>query len=250
MRPFDSNRVRSRQAEDTKAPLTVATKAEAQLDRQIGLIPSRSAILVVGFTLALLALAIFGWLAGNVYSEEATILDDSLGAYLHDLSSPALDNAMWFASLVGSLTVIGPLFVAVTSWLLWLHRRREALFLTVALLGGVALNQTMKAFFHRPRPVLPWAEVIPEYSFPSGHSMNSFVFYAALALIAWVVLGRGKGIAAFCAATVLVLAVGASRVYLGHHYFSDVLGGYSAGLLWLLISATAVEGGRRQASAA
>ncbi|MDQ3327798.1 MAG: phosphatase PAP2 family protein, partial [Chloroflexota bacterium] len=200
MPPSDSSSAQSRQSGDTKAPLTVATEAEAQLDRRVGLIPSRSAILLVGFALALLALAVFGWLAGNLYTEEATILDDSLGSDLHGLSSPALDTAMWFTSLVGSLAVIGPIFVTVAGWLLWRRRWREALFLAVALLGGGALNQMMKVFFHRPRPVLPWAEVIPEYSFPSGHSMNSFVFYAALALITWVVLGRRKGIAAFCAA--------------------------------------------------
>jgi len=86
--------------------------------------------------------------------------------------------------------------------------------------------------------------VIPEYSFPSGHAMNSFVYYGALALVVWAVWGRGKGLIACTAAGFIVLAVGVSRVYLGHHYFSDVLGGYSGGLLWLFISATAVEGGR------
>ncbi len=235
--------------QDAEAPLTIATDAQARLDEQVGLVPSRISILTVGFALALLALTVFGWLAENVYDEEATILDDSLGPYLHGYSAPALDTAMRFASLVGSLMVIGPLFVLVAVWLLRLGRAREALFLAVALVGGIVLNQSMKVFFQRPRPVLSWAEAIPEYSFPSGHAMNSFIFYASLAVIAWVVLGRRRGIAAFCVAFVIVFTVGGSRIYLGHHYFSDVLSGYSAGLLWLLISVTAVLGRRRAHSA-
>lgn len=228
--------------QDVDAPLTIATDAEARLDEQVGFIPSRISILAVGFALALLALSVFGWLAENVYDEEATIIDDSLGPYLYGPSVPALDTAMRLASLVGSIVVIGPLVVLAAVWLLRLGRAREALFLAVSLVGGVVLNQSMKLFFQRPRPFLSWAEPIPEYSFPSGHAMNSFVFYTSLAVVAWVVLGRRRGIAAFCAAFVFVFAIGVSRIYLGHHYFSDVLGGYSAGLLWILISVTAVLG--------
>lgn len=249
MSSLDSDEGRPQTVQDVEAPLTIGTDAEAKLDEQVGLIPSRISILTVGFALALLALSVFGWLAENVYDEEATILDDSFGPYLHGLSAPALDTAMRLASLVGSILVIGPLFVLVAVWLIKLGRAREALFLAVALVGGVVLNQTMKVFFRRPRPVLSWAEPIPEYSFPSGHAMNSFNFYASLAVVAWVVLGQRRGIAAFCAAFVIVFAVGVSRIYLGHHYFSDVLGGYSAGLLWLLISVTAVLGRRKAHSA-
>ena len=242
---MDSEEGRPQAVQDVDAPLTIATDAEARLDEQVGLVPSRISILIVGFALALLALSVFGWLAENVYDEEATILDDSLGPYLYGLSVPALDTAMRVASLVGSIVVIGPLFVLVAVWLLRLGRAREALFLAVALVGGVLLNQTMKVFFQRPRPALSWAEPIPEYSFPSGHAMNSLIFYASLAVIAWVVLGRKRGIATFCAAFVIVFSVGVSRIYLGHHYFSDVLGAYSAGLVWLLISVTAVLGRQR-----
>jgi undecaprenyl-diphosphatase len=60
-----------------------------------------------------------------------------------------------------------------------------------------------------------------------------------------MMLDRRRGISAFCAAFVIVFAVGVSRIYLGYHYFSDVLGGYSAGLFWLLISVTAGLGRRR-----
>jgi undecaprenyl-diphosphatase len=89
--------------------------------------------------------------------------------------------------------------------------------------------------------VLPWAAVLPDYSFPSGHTMNALVFYLALALIAWSIAGRRAGLLAVLVAAVIVLGVGVSRIYLGFHYFTDVVGGVLAGLAWLLIAVTAVR---------
>src|SRR5450759_5114863 len=83
-----------------------------------------------------------------------------------------------------------PLFALAVAWLAWLHRPREALFLAIASGGSLVLNEMMKLFFQRPRPQLDWAQVLPDYSFPSGHTMNSLVFYVALAVVLWSVRGR------------------------------------------------------------
>jgi undecaprenyl-diphosphatase len=93
----------------------------------------------------------------------------------------------------------------------------------------------MKLFFERPRPHLAWANVLPDYSFPSGHTMNGVVFYIALALIVWSIAGRRPGLLAMTVAVVLALGIGLSRIYLGYHYLTDVVGGLLAGTAWLLI---------------
>jgi undecaprenyl-diphosphatase len=101
----------------------------------------------------------------------------------------------------------------------------------------------MKLFFHRPRPVLAWAHVQPDYSFPSGHSMNSLVLGLALAIVVWRLAGVRWGVAAVVAATVLSLLIGISRIYLGYHYFTDVVAGFAAAILWVAIVVAVFRGG-------
>ncbi len=236
--------IRNQAPTASEQPLAVAARQEAALDRGIGVVPSRLAILSVGFVLSALALVLFRLLARDVYEGTAAPIDRSASYFLHGYSTPLLDAVMWTATFVGSATFVVPFGLLVVGLLLWRGYRREAVFLVVATVGGVLLNQVLKLAFARERPSLPWSPPIGEYSFPSGHSMNSFVFFLGIASVVWVVAGRRWGRWAFLLAVPLVLLTGTSRVYLGFHYFSDVVGGYVAGLFWLVVAATAIEGGR------
>ena len=105
----------------------------------------------------------------------------------------------------------------------------------VAMLGSLVLQAAMKPFFARPRPELAWSQVLPDYSFPSGHTLNAVVFYGGVALVVWSLFGRRAGLAAVAAAAVVGLAVGVSRIYLGYHFLTDVVGAILAGIAWLLV---------------
>ena len=157
---------------------------------------SRVAILLVGFAALLACLAVFGAIAQDVHSQEAIALDAIMTPLLHSYASPQLDAVMWAITTLGSTLVVAPLFVVAEVALLRVRRRREALFLAIALIGSVIMNGLLKLVFQRPRPQLPWAQTPLDYSFPSGHTMNSLVFYLALALIAWVIWGPRVGIPA------------------------------------------------------
>ena len=111
----------------------------------------------------------------------------------------------------------------------------EAVFLVVALVGSLVLNDMLKASSSDPGPASTGRRSRPETSFPSGHAMNSFVVYVAIALVIWRLRGRRAGSLALALAIVLSVSVGISRIYLGAHWLTDVIGAYLAGALWLLL---------------
>jgi undecaprenyl-diphosphatase len=117
-----------------------------------------------------------------------------------------------------------------------------------ALLGAGVLDGLLKVAIRRPRPVFA-ADFLPDlsWSFPSGHSMAGLVTYGMLAyLLLLAFRGRQRLQAVVVSgATLLFLAIGFSRLYLGVHYFSDVLGGFTAGALWLSACVSGLEVVRR-----
>jgi membrane-associated phospholipid phosphatase len=190
---------------------------------------------VVGFVGLIASLVVLGSVAEGVRAQEIFALDAWATPFLHGIASPGLDALMLILTSMGSSLVIVPLFVVAAALLVRNHRYGAALFLGVASGGGLVLQATMKIFFQRPRQQLDWANVLPDFSFPSGHTLNAFVFYVALALILWSVFGRRIGATALIIAVVLAVGVGISRIYLGYHYLTDVVGGLLAGVAWLLI---------------
>jgi membrane-associated phospholipid phosphatase len=190
---------------------------------------------VVGFVGLIASLLVLGSIAEGVRAQEVFVLDTWATPFLHGIASPGLDTVMLRLTDIGSSLVIVPIFVVVMALTLWKQRYGAALFLSIASGGALVLNGAMKVLFERPRPHLAWAKVLPDYSFPSGHTMNAFVFYVALALIVWSVFGRRVGLTAVAVAVAVALGVGVSRIYLGYHYLTDVVGGLVAGIAWLLV---------------
>ena len=194
-----------------------------------------SVLLVAGFGALVACLVVLGSLAEGVRDKEVFLLDTLATPFLHNLANPSLDQLMNDASTVGSTAVIPALFAVALILLCVTRRFGAALFLTIASGGALLLNELMKLFFQRPRPELAWSHVLPDYSFPSGHTMNGVVFYIAIALIAWSIAGRRLGLLAMAIAIPLALGIGLSRIYLGYHYLTDVVGGLLAGTAWLLV---------------
>jgi diacylglycerol kinase (ATP) len=125
----------------------------------------------------------------------------------------------------------------VTAWLLWRRRLWSAAMLVSATGGMGAINSGIKALVRRQRPKgIPGLRQAGGYSFPSGHSSGSVVFFGALAYLAWRQSGRRLlTAAALGAGGVLAGAIGRSRVALRAHHWSDVFGGFGIGAGWLLL---------------
>ena len=202
-----------------------------------------TAIVVAGFFGLVIGLVVFGSLAVEIRGQELNALDSIATPFLHDRASPIRDFIMMAATFIGSDYVILPVLGVALALLVRKGHVRESVFLGVAVGGSAMVNWIMKLTFQRPRPKLPWANVLPDYSFPSGHTMNSFVLFVGLALLAWAFFGRRIGSLSLAVALGLVFLVGTSRIYLGYHYFTDVIGGAAAGLVWLLIVGGALRFG-------
>ncbi len=161
---------------------------------------SSSIVIAAGFLGVAACLLVLGTLAEAIRDEELNALDAFASPFLHGLASPQLDLVMRSATFLGSNEVVVPAFILIAVGLIVIHRLREALFLAVVVLGSLALNGAMKLFFERPRPQLPWSQVLPDFSFPSGHSMISLAFLLGLAIVIWQVRGSRWGRVAVVAA--------------------------------------------------
>jgi len=192
-------------------------------------------------TLGLLAAAGCLWLFGGiaediVNSDPLVSFDLAVASTLHDLATPALTTFFVFVTALGSLETIALVSLVGA---VGFGVRRQWLHLTtwlVAVAGSAALNQLLKALFERPRPYFEHPLMLEtSYSFPSGQAMESLVLYGmvtyfgVLAVSTW----RTRTAIVFGAA-LLVLLIGFSRMYLGVHYFSDVVAGYAAGAYGLV----------------
>jgi undecaprenyl-diphosphatase len=145
-----------------------------------------------------------------------------------------LDHAVRDFTSLGSVAVLAAITLFVLGYLLLQKRKLEAASLVASLGGGLALSETLKQVFERDRPPIEWhAMDALNASFPSGHALLSTVVYLSLgAMLARAVKSRGMKAYALGVAVALALLVGASRVYLGVHWASDVLGGWSLGAAW------------------
>lgn len=148
-----------------------------------------------------------------------------------------LEEASRDVTALGGYAVLTLLVGLVAGYLLTARRSAAAALLLGSTLGGVLLSQALKGFYARPRPdLVPHLVRVSTESFPSGHAMLSAVVYLTIGvLLARLVGGRWAGLYFVGAAVALTGLVGASRVYLGVHYPTDVAAGWAAGLSWAVL---------------
>ncbi len=206
--------------------------------------------LTLGLLASIAALWVFGAVTEDVIHRDPLTHADVV--FLHWFTShatPLADIVMSSVSFLGSSAamtllalVVGIVLIARRWWLVlggW----------TATFAGGGVLAWSLKRVIHRPRP--PGASLFMHsfsYGFPSGHAMGAVFGYGMLAylLVTFWVTRAGARIAIVVATTAVVVAVGMSDLYLGVQYFSDVVGGYAAGVVWLAACMSGLEIVRRE----
>jgi undecaprenyl-diphosphatase len=182
------------------------------------------------------ALVFFAALAFAVLSDRTVELDNQIRWAVHGHASAGLTSALSFLTRFGEAGVLIALSAAATALLFAVRRRREALVFAVSMLGGLVVDLLLKLAFHRDRPSASFfgAHLPSSSSFPSGHAFFSVCYFGTLAMLLSPRLrSLPSKLSVWLAAGALALAIGFSRIYLGVHYATDVIGGFTAGAVWI-----------------
>ena len=202
----------------------------------------RWTMIVIGITAG--ALFAFAKLGEEVVEGDTRAFDEYVLLALRTSGNPADPiGPRWFEEMMRDFTALGGTGVllivtlAVTGYLIIARKRSFALTVTVSVITGMLLSQTLKWGFARPRPdLVPALARVYTHSFPSGHAMVSAVVYLTLGvLLARTPIRTAIKAYLLFVAILLTLIVGISRVYLGVHWPSDVLAGWAGGAAWALL---------------
>ena len=196
---------------------------------------SAGGIFAAGLAASIAAVLLFAWLAEHIARGAAIAFDAAVRASVHQHASPGLTELMRLVSELGSPLPLFLLCALVFAALLAAHSQRAALYFVVTMIGAVLLDATLKLTFHRPRPVPFFGMPAPHsYSFPSGHALLLATYCGIVAAFATAhIRSRAVRVLIWAAAAAVAGMVGFSRIYLGVHYPSDVMGGYAAAIIWV-----------------
>ena len=236
----------------TQAERPAVARLLGRFERQLAFLGRRlrpRAAFGLSVTLALAGVAIVGWAFGMVVQDvisrkDLAGLDGAVYRYLLERRDPGLTTASKAMSVMGGTAVLAALTMAVAGLVWWRTRRpRDLMAPALAVAGSWVLVEAIKLAVHRPPP--PVADMLagtPGFAFPSGQATRSA---ACLLTLAFVVNGvlpswRSKVVVVTAAFSVATL-IGLSRLTLGVHWLTDVLGGWALGTLWFAVVVVITE---------
>lgn len=185
----------------------------------------------------LLALFTFSIIVHEALFEHEDVFDANVIRYFSVHSSASLVAVMKKITFFGSTTFLFPAYILLIGWYIIKKKYNYATDIAVIAVSSTAMMFALKQFFHRHRPQLPILKGISGYSFPSGHSLSSFVFCTILIyLVAKSSVARGYKFILIFLLALCPLAIGLSRVILNVHYATDVIGGFCMAIVWVILS--------------
>jgi membrane-associated phospholipid phosphatase len=195
----------------------------------------------VGLLSCLLIIYLLAQLSEEVLDREAFAFDRTILLWIHQFANPTLDRIMLATTELGNPNTVVAI-AAIAFATMWLrHYYQEAKIFLIDCFGGVVLSYGLKIVFSKSRPNL-WQSPITEtsFSYPSGHALGSTILYGFLAYILATRYPQ-LSLLIYTFAVLLIAAIGLSRLYLGVHWPTDIIAGYSIGFLWVMFCTTMLK---------
>ncbi len=201
------------------------------------LLKQASLKVVMVVILFLVSLYVFAWIADEAVLEKEDLFDSSVHTFVVHHSTDAFVSIMQKFTFLGSSSFLFPAYVLIVLFFLLAKKYRVAIDIAVVALSSFFIMFLLKHIFQRQRPDLPIIKGITTYSFPSGHTLSSFVFCSLLAYIVWNTHWHIaiKWLLTFVL-FLLSLTVGISRIVLNVHFATDVIASFCLGVMWVIVS--------------
>jgi membrane-associated phospholipid phosphatase len=192
--------------------------------------------LVFIWLLFLICIVCFLYISAEVVQGDTVAVDEAAFDFAADVASPAFDQFIKVITFFASRQFLTPAALLLIAYFVFVRKHRwYSLKVPVVALGSITLNVVLKFFFDRERPLMPLVEA-SGLSFPSGHSMVAASFYGLIIYLVWQnVQPKALRNVLVGFLVVFVILIGFSRVYLRVHYATDVLAGFSAGFIWVVV---------------
>ena len=213
-------------------------RVRLSIKRGLAAIALLSAELIVVIILFIAALIVFSIFAIRIFGIKDETNDLIVFDRLSEWVTPFTTSFLQGITFLGSHTFLIPANLLLAFYFLFIKKHRwYSIKVPVVALGGLLLMTLLKQFFNRPRPLVPLLEPVRGLSFPSGHALMSVSFYGLLIYLVWENVKEPiRKWLLISSLVILIILIGFSRIYLRLHYFSDVIAGFSIGVIWLSVS--------------
>lgn len=212
-------------------------RLQLSIKKRIASLALLSVELIIVLALFIAALIIFSIFAYQVLKWQDHEFDFLVFEKVSLIVTPFTTSFIQAITFLGNHNFLVPVNLLLVVYFLFIKKHRwYSIKVPVIALGGLLLMTLLKHLFNRPRPLIPLLAPVKGLSFPSGHAMMSVTFYGLLILLVWEnVTNRLWKWLLTSLLVILILLIGFSRIYLRLHYFSDVMAGFAAGIIWLSI---------------
>lgn len=208
--------------------------------------------LTISFVICVMSGGLFMLIAHFIGNGKIESFDLPIIQFVQGLETPFLTFTLKTFTWIGSAYGVIPITIAICTFLFFgLHHRKQAIFFAFSIASTISFNELLKLYFKRDRPELYRLLEIGGFSFPSGHTMMAFSLYGMIVYIFWHHLNKMRNrILLIVFATMMAFSIAISRIYVGVHFPSDIVGGIAASTFWitLLITVFHLLGGNQKSS--